>query len=132
MRIQLAASLVPPLLVLSAACTTIDEQRRVPGWPELRVVEHYVPYEVMRKRCSKYVSFGMVPEACSEFDLARGDCHIWYSADYPPARFVIRHERLHCQGYDHTGSTAMEQLLQRYRERQAAAEAAAGKRPSGS
>ena len=98
---------------LAAGCATMDH-RRLEGWPALEVVEHRVPHAEMRDRCSRYVGFGMSPEACAEFDLAEGKCHIWYSADFPPQRFIIQHERLHCAGYDHAGSTGMARLLHQY------------------
>jgi hypothetical protein len=96
-----------------AACSTIEHQR-VEGWPELEIVEHYVPHREMQERCVRYVGFGMAPEACAEFDLAARKCHVWYSAESPPLGFVRRHEHLHCAGYDHVGSAAMQQFLNQY------------------
>lgn len=87
---------------------------RVDGWPALEIVEHRVPHAEMRDRCSRYVAFGMQPEACAEFDLVQRKCHVWLSADLPPQRFIVEHERLHCAGYDHVGSTAMQQYLRYY------------------
>ena len=107
------------LAALLAACSTMDD-KPVEGWPKLQVVEHYVPSAQMRERCSRYVGFGMMPEACSEFDLAGGKCHIWFSDDPMPPGFIRNHERLHCQGYDHVGSDGMRALLQSYRAREAA------------
>ena len=98
------------LAALLGACTTIAHEK-VEGWPQLQIVEHYVPHAQMRDRCARYVGFGMSPEACAEFDLAAGKCHIWFSADFPPQRFIVQHERLHCAGYDHAGSTGMQQYL---------------------
>jgi hypothetical protein len=100
------------LAALLAGCTMGHE--RVDGWPALQVVEHYVPHAEMRERCARYAGFGMSPEACAEFDLAAARCHIWYSADFPPPRFVRDHERLHCAGYDHVGSASMQQILKRH------------------
>jgi hypothetical protein len=104
------------LVLLAAfltACSTIEHER-VEGWPQLEIVEHYVPHAEMQDRCLKYVGFGMSPEACAEFDLAARKCHVWYSADYPPLRFVRDHERLHCAGYDHVGSNGMQLFLHQY------------------
>jgi hypothetical protein len=98
------------LAALLGGCTTIAHEK-VEGWPQLRIVEHYVPHAQMRDRCARYVGFGMSPEACAEFDLAAGTCHIWFSADFPPQRFIVQHERLHCAGYDHVGSTGMQRYL---------------------
>lgn len=88
--------------------------QKVEGWPALAIVEHYVPHAEMRDRCSRYVGFGMSPEACAEFNLAKRECHIWFSADFPPQKFIVEHERLHCAGYDHAGSTAMQQFLRQH------------------
>jgi hypothetical protein len=105
------------LAALAGGCAVIDRHEKVAGWPELRIVEHYVPDEAMRKRCSKYA---LLPEACAEFYFDRGECHVWYSADYPPMPFVVAHERLHCQGYDHAGDTSMRDVLARYEAERAA------------
>lgn len=98
-------------LLTLVSCSLIDTHKRVEGWPILRLVEHYVPDSVMKERCAKYVPFGFMPEACAEFYFAQGECHVWYSADYPPTHYVMQHERLHCQGYDHVGSTNLRDVL---------------------
>lgn len=103
------------------------DDRPVEGWPQLQIIEHYVSAPAMRERCSRYVAFGMLPEACSEFDLAARRCHIWFSDDPRPAAFIRNHERQHCEGYDHVGSDGMRRLLQAYQAREAAtASAGAG------
>jgi hypothetical protein len=107
------ASLVLMAMVLTA-CTIVGHQR-VAGWPELAVVEHHVPEAEMRSRCAKYVAFGMSPQACAEFNFALRRCDIWFSADFPPTRSMVEHERLHCQGYDHLGMSTMAELLARHR-----------------
>lgn len=101
-------------LLFLPGCAVIGHQK-VAGWPQLAMVEHYVPNKVMRDRCAKYVGFGMSPEACAEFDFARGRCDIWYSADFPPARYVVTHEREHCLGFEHEGETGMGEALARYK-----------------
>lgn len=116
---------IPLVAALAAGCTTIDMHEKVAGWPELKLVEHYVPDQVMRARCSKYMAFGFLAEACSEFYFDRGECHVWYSADYRPPQFVVEHERLHCKGYDHPGETTLRTILTRYEAQQRAAGAGA-------
>ncbi len=104
------------LVLLAAflpACATIDRHERVEGWPELRIVEHHVPAEVMLERCRKYAGFGSVPLACAEFNLALGRCDIWLSESFAPSG-LVEHERLHCRGYDHVGATNMRDFLARY------------------
>lgn len=87
---------------------------KVAGWPQLEIVENYVPNAEMRDRCVKYTGFGMSPIACAEFDFSNRKCYIWFSADFPPSRNVVEHERLHCGGYDHPGETTMAQILRRH------------------
>src|ERR1041384_6878369 len=102
MKRHAALAVLFPLFL--GACTTIGHEK-VEGWPELKVVEHYVPHHVMRDRCAKYTSWGSFPEACAEFNLAELRCDLWFSADFPPPKGFIEHERMHCAGYDHTGET---------------------------
>ena len=87
--------------------------QKVEGWPQLTVVEHYVPHWQMRDRCVKYAPFGMSPEACAEFNLETRTCDLWFSADFPPPKSFIEHERMHCDGYDHIGETNMRDFLAR-------------------
>ena len=115
-----AAALLP-------ACSTIDSHEKVEGWPQLRIVEHFIPDDAMRRRCAKYVPLGLMPEACAEFYFDRGECHIWYSADFRPQPYVMEHERLHCRGFDHPGGSSLQEALARYNaERRAAGTAVSG------
>jgi hypothetical protein len=100
-------------LLFASGCTTVGHER-VAGWPQLRIVEHHVPHHVMRERCVRYAPPGMSPEACAEFYFAEGECHLWFSADFPPPQAFIQHERLHCAGYDHVGETNMRDFLAQY------------------
>lgn len=104
------------LVAAASGCTTIGGER-VAGWPKLQVVEHYVPNAVMRDRCAQYVGFFMTPMACAEFDFDARRCDIWYSADVPPPRYVMEHERAHCMGYEHTGEHRMRAMLRNYLSR---------------
>ena len=113
-RIALLAGLIP---LAAAGCTMIGHEK-VPNWPELKVREHYVAHYIMRDKCTKYVAFGMSPEACAEFDLSAGTCDIWYSSDFPPGQGVIDHERMHCRGYDHIGGGVLTRMLARWQAQQ--------------
>lgn len=114
-RLQLGgrASLVV-LAMVASACTMVGHQQ-VAGWPKMTIVEHYVPEAEMRERCAKYVGFGMSPQACAEFHFGANRCDLWFSADFPPTRAMVEHERLHCEGYDHVGMGTMADMLARYR-----------------
>ncbi len=101
---------------LLGGCSTIAHER-VDGWPALQIVEHRVSHAEMRNRCAPYVGALQSPEACAEFDFKNARCDIWLSADFRPASYVITHERQHCLGFDHIGSTAMRDLLAAYRRK---------------
>jgi hypothetical protein len=103
-------------LVLSAAltgCAVIDKHEPVPGWPALKVVEHYVATEEMLERCQQFARFS-VPEGCTHFHFDRSEAHIFVRKDFP-AGWVLKHERLHAAGYDHVGSTAMHRMLEAWK-----------------
>jgi hypothetical protein len=101
-------------MVLLTGCT-VNAREPVAGWPQLEIVEHYVAHAEMRNRCGLYMALGSVPEACAEFAFSAARCDIWLSADFPPASYVVAHERQHCLGFDHVGSTAMKDMLATYR-----------------
>jgi hypothetical protein len=105
-------SLLAAVAVFLGACSSIGHEK-VEGWPQLEIVEHYVPAQAMRERCRKYVGFGSVPLACAEWNLATRRCDIWLSESFAP-RGIVEHERLHCRGYDHVGATTMRDFLARY------------------
>ncbi len=113
-RAQLGGPAALALMSAIAAACTVIAGDPVIGWPELQTVEHYVPHHEMRERCSRYVGFGMLPEACAEFDFAAGRCDLWFSADFPPAAYVVEHERQHCRGYEHAGEHDLREILTRY------------------
>jgi hypothetical protein len=78
----------------------------------LQIVEHVVPHDVMKRRCARYVArYGGDPLACAEFNFDEGRCDIWYSAGVGLRANLVRHERLHCAGYDHPGENAMARML---------------------
>jgi hypothetical protein len=116
------------LCAFTASCSVMMGHEPVAGWPQLEIVEHHVPHATMRDRCAKYVGFGSSPEACAEFDIANRKCHIWFSSDFPPQPFVVEHERLHCKGYDHAGSTNMAAYLEYWHASQNASAAAGASR----
>ena len=118
------------LCALVAACTAIGSER-VQGWPRLETVEHYVPHAEMRDRCAKYVAFGESPMACAEFDFDAHRCDIWYSADFPPQKFIVEHERKHCLGYEHAGEHEMQAIFAKHlAEQGGSASAGASSAPS--
>jgi hypothetical protein len=105
------------LLVLSAAlggCAVIDQHQKVPGWPELKVIEHHVAGYEVRDRCSRYAPPFSMPLGCTLFYLDQSEAHIYVSKDFP-SQWVLEHERLHAAGYDHVGSTAMQRMLEKWK-----------------
>lgn len=104
-------SLLIFLAVLTVGCTIIGHVKPPADWPKLRVIEHHVPSNVMADVCYKYVKMplwmrlaGFNIEGCALIHFDTSECHIWVSSDFPEAR-VLEHERLHCEGHDHVGSS---------------------------
>ncbi len=100
-----------------SGCATIDTHSLTAGWPDLMLIEHHVPHAEMRDRCGIFVPFGSSPEGCAIFKFQDRECHVYVSADFPSAR-VLEHERLHCKGYDHVGSTDMQKMLADWNSRE--------------
>lgn len=113
------------LPLVASACTTTGGAP-VAGWPELAIVEHHVPHREMRERCNRYAHPLMSPEACAEFYFDQGECHIWFSSDFPPSPTIVRHEHEHCLGYEHAGEAGMRDILARYLASRDVASASAG------
>lgn len=97
-----------------AGCSTIDRHEPVPGWPELKIVEHHVAAQEMRDRCARFVPPYQFTEGCTIFHFDRSEAHIYVSKDFP-SRLVLEHERWHAAGYDHVGSSAMRRMLEAWR-----------------
>lgn len=104
-----------------AGCSVMNQHEKVPGWPELKVIEHHVLHAEMRDRCQPAVSKLAWPEGCVYFYLDQGEAHIYVSKEFP-SEIVLRHERLHAAGYDHIGSTNMRRILERWKAKAALAE----------
>jgi hypothetical protein len=111
---QLGSSVGMVFLAMVLSACTIVGHEKVAGWPQMEIVAHYVPSQEMRDRCAPYVGFGMLPEACAEFNFAANRCDLWFSADFPPPASIVEHERLHCEGYDHIGQRTMAEMLTRH------------------
>ena len=103
-----------PLLLLSGCSMMIDGHSKVEGWPQLRVVEHFVPDAEMRERCGHGVPWYGSPIACAELRFSSSECHIIHSKDFPPEEAIRMHEIWHCLGYSHPGDDSMAKYLARW------------------
>jgi hypothetical protein len=101
------------LLMLSmlAGCTVIGHTPPPPDWPALRVVEHRVSSREMADVCYAHVEVpmwmrlaGANLEGCALVYFDKGECHVWVRGDFPDP-LVLEHERMHCRGHDHIGSS---------------------------
>ena len=113
-----------------AGCTAMAYAPAPQDFPRLRVVEHHLPHAEFKDKCTPAVRSGHhiatgafalllgaspVPaaiaglvgpsvEACAQLDFARSECHVYFSADFPPAAIWVRHEReRRCRGHDNVG-----------------------------
>jgi hypothetical protein len=116
-------SLCSLLAVALCGCAAMDESVRVPGWPELKVVEHELPFSEVYRACHPYIGPLEAPLACTVYYLDDGEAHIYVvkGLKFGP---IIEHERLHAAGYDHVGSSNLRDLLARWRAAKAAEEQA--------
>lgn len=89
---------------------------RIDGWPVLTITRHDVPNAQMRDVCGKGLVFSG-PVACSVIDLPALTCNMYFSKDFPPTPGTVEHERAHCAGYEHPGSTQQLDYLNAWRGR---------------
>jgi hypothetical protein len=106
------------ILVSMVSCSTISEHEQVADWPQLRVVEHVVSTPQMLASCYPALSLpekllGFIPFGCAWIDFVNAVCNIFVTA-WAPAD-VLAHERLHCAGHEHPGSTSLRDALARWR-----------------
>lgn len=101
------------LLLALAGCSTIDHAPAPTDWPALKVVERRVSHAQMRDTCSAFVPWYLSPEACAVIRFNDRVCTITISADFPPSRSVLEHEREHCAGHDHPGETTLRDAARR-------------------
>lgn len=99
-----------PLLLLTAGCSTFAQHQPPPSdWPKLKIVVHRVPTDIMRNICAP---LSPQPAACAYVYFAEQQCVIWLARNAPQFE---EHERLHCAGWDHVGSTALRDAWQRHK-----------------
>ena len=98
------------LAFLVSSCTTIDYSNKVEGWPDLKIVEKKVSFDEVQDLCRPYVGWGQWPMACALYYFQTASCVIYYAFDW-----TLEHERAHCQGLDHSGSTDMQTMWNKYR-----------------
>lgn len=124
----ITAAIAAPAILAGCVSTQIDQHTKPPrDWPALRVIEHHLMVGEVYDRCWQYVSPGMkvaavlllappIVHGCAEIDFRMGECHIYVRGDIPEPD-VLEHERLHCQGYDHTrGDATLARAWRNYKD----------------
>jgi len=101
--LKLAAAI---LAVTLTACTAIDTHRQPPAdWPNLEVTVQKVGFWELQRVCGGNLItqyFG-----CAWIYFATMVCNVFYAADDESAVYVIEHEKMHCRGHDHIGSSML-------------------------
>jgi len=89
---------------------SIDYSSRPSDWPELTIDVQTLPPATVEKMCegAEVVPVGFRRAGCAMPYFCQRRCTIWL-ADYTlrkhTADLLLQHERAHCRGYDHPGST---------------------------
>lgn len=105
-------------LSLTGCATVIDQHSQIADWPNLKVRDNVVSGIEVIRTCYKYLSpfakyTGTIPMACAEINFAAGTCDIYRAHDAD--EWIIRHERMHCAGFQHVGDTKMADDWRNYR-----------------
>jgi hypothetical protein len=122
------------LIGYSKGCTTMAYVPAPVDFPTLKVVEHALPHVEFKDKCAPAIraghhvatgaaallmgatlpfaaialAVGPTLEACAEMHFKAGECHVYYSADFPPGDMILKHEREgRCKGHDNPGDTVI-------------------------
>jgi hypothetical protein len=93
-----------------ASCTIVGHKPTPQGWPELVEQIERPGFWQAQQICGAPIPFG-IAVACAQPDLVKGICRIILTSDDPE---VLEHEREHCRGKDHIGSTALADYYKEY------------------
>lgn len=99
------------VLLLSGCATVIDAGRPPPSdWPQLKETVIHTSSRVAKQLCASekldYV------DACTIIAFSKNECNIYTTTDDPD---VMAHERMHCKGYDHVGSTTLRDAWEKWK-----------------
>lgn len=72
-------------------------------WPNLRVEVNRVTTKEMWDVCLQYTPFLSTPEACAQVYFEEGKCVVTLDKNLGDGH--LEHEKLHCKGHDHIGSS---------------------------
>lgn len=103
----------PIVMLFLSGCASIDYDRGpAADWPalEIRIIKQ--DFKQVQRTCRNDFWPAQQVNGCAIFEFAALICHIYTWTD---DRRVIEHERAHCAGYDHPGSSAMRDAWARFK-----------------
>jgi hypothetical protein len=111
------AARIAVFLLLLGACTVIGHDPAPPGWPKLeeRVIrgDLFETHLACGGSAASFLVFTLF--GCATIQLAPdckgGTCTIYVAGDDEYSDLTLEHEREHCAGRDHLGSTLLRDYL---------------------
>jgi len=93
-------------------CTAINVHQEPPkDWPKLSVSIQKVGFWEMQTLCGGnplMAALGLKNYfGCAWIRFDTNTCVVYYSSDDEHGKLVIEHELMHCEGYDHIGSSSL-------------------------
>jgi hypothetical protein len=98
---------VVAIAVAVSACTPMPHKKVIgPDMTSYKVTEHEVGCWEMTQRCAPNIPFPIkpllvMPMGCATVNFDKRTCDIYVCSMSPG--FVLKHERQHCEGWDHGG-----------------------------
>ena len=98
-------------ILLLSACSTINQDAYVVGWPEMQITRHESYLGEINYQCWGYLPLwqklmGAVSFGCTVYDLDKKTCDIYTAPG--SSQNIIDHEEAHCKGGDHNGGDLQE------------------------
>lgn len=99
------------VMVWLSGCTAINVHQEPPkDWPKLLVSIQKVGFWEMQTLCGGnplMAALGLKNYfGCAWIQFDTNTCVVYYSSDDEHGKLVIEHELMHCEGYDHIGSSS--------------------------
>lgn len=103
MKRTLAAALIA---LTASGCTMVGHLPAPDGWPVLTEKIERPGFWAVQSICGGLPPF-TVTAGCAQIHLSSGTCTIYSAVTGEDEVYLLEHERAHCQGRDHIGSTAL-------------------------
>lgn len=86
-----------------------------PNWPDLKIEIQHGSQEAITRLCEEHGG-GKNSVACAVVSFVYRTCTIYIPKQHVIYDRILVHEKAHCRGYDHYGSTVLRDAWKKYQQ----------------